>query len=376
MRSNIPTATEVARINALFPLMAALGSRWQASKPFEGHIIAWNCHLTSLTAVSALALVKGGGQWVVSAANPATTDPGVVSFMRQLGMEVFTGENGDRHLMALARKPEILADVGLDLIGAALDRAPECLEHVVGGIEITASGVLRMAGRAFPFPLININDGELKPAIENHHGVGEGTWQALSFVTGKHPAGRRVVVLGYGAVGKGVAQYGRAAGASVEVVEVDPIRRLKAHYDGFPTPPLSRVLAEAGIVVSATGRSGVVTAEALASGKGDVVVANVGHWGDEIDVAGLARLCRPEPMGPDLKRYELGPERAVYVVTSGEPVNIVLNTGSPEPTLLHLALEGLTVEHLLGEGRLASPGVHLVPRGVESVAAELALGAL
>src|SRR5690606_16106314 len=117
----------------------------------------------------------------------------------------------------------------------------------------------RSAGRPLPFPVVNINDGRLKDAVENRHGVGEGVWQAVARLTGMHLSGRRVVVIGYGPVGRGLAAYARAAGTSVEVVESDPVRRLFAHYDGYPTTTLAAALARANIVVTATGWSRAVT---------------------------------------------------------------------------------------------------------------------
>lgn len=361
----------IDRIDALFPLMPRLGERWAASRPFEGLRLVWSAHLTTLTACVARALLRGGGRWALTACNPATTDPAVVALLKALGIEVIQGADGAaRRARALSPAPAALIDTGFDLCGALAAGPPPA--GFRGAVEITASGVARLRALGASFPVVNVDGGELKPAIENRHGVGEGTWQALSAVTGHHPGGRRAVVVGYGAVGMGVAAYGRALGAAVEVVEIDPIRRLKARFDGFPTPALEGCLPGAGIVITATGASRVITAAALSAGGGPVVVGNVGHWGDEIDVAGLRAAGPGVAVGPHLRRFDAG-GRPVYLVCGGEPLNIVLNAGSPEPTLLHLALGGLALEHLLG-ARLP-PGEVRVPREVEALAASLALAA-
>ena len=199
-------------------------------------------HLTTLTAVLIRELTLGGGKFIVTAANPATTDPATVDFLRGQGLDVYTGgDMKNRHLQALQHEPEFLVDVGFGLISTLLDERPKAASEVLGAIEVTRTGVMKLKNRTdLPFPVMNINDGRLKNAVENRHGVGEGIWQAVSLLTGMHLSGRRLAVVGYGPVGKGLAAYARAAGMNVEVVEKDPCRRLLAHYDGFPTPSLKK----------------------------------------------------------------------------------------------------------------------------------------
>ena len=216
---------DVGLINAFFPILTLLGNRWAASRPFEGRTVGLNMHLTTLTAALVREMVLGGGTFVVSAANPATTDPGTVALMRNLGLDVYTGgDMEDRHQQVLEHNPDLL------------DKRPKQIASVKGAIEVTRSGITRLRRRKdIPFPVVNINDGRLKDAIENRHGVGQAVWEAVMRLTKMHLAGRRAVVVGYGPVGKGLASYARASGMTVEVVEPDPVRRLFAHYDGFPT---------------------------------------------------------------------------------------------------------------------------------------------
>jgi len=371
---------EVGRIHAFFPILPTLGNRWAASRPWEGRTVALNLHVTTLTAALVRELALGGGTFVVSAANPHTTDAGSVDLLRNLGFEVYTGgDMEDRHLQVLAHDPDLIVDVGFDLCQVMLDRRPELARKVQGAIEITRSGIHRLrAAPTLPFPVVNINDGRLKAAVENRHGVGVGVWDAVTELTGMHLAGRRVLVVGYGPVGMGLAAYARAAGMAVEVAELDPIRRLFAHYDGFPTPALEDAMKRADILVTATGRDGSITVEQLeAHARSGLVLVNAGHGGHEIDIDGIQRAAeRVDHIGDQVARYRLTSGRRLTVLGHGHPLNIVLNSGSPEPVLLHFAVLGLTLEWLARQGGDLAPGEHVVPDGIEADAASSALGAL
>ncbi|MCA9569497.1 MAG: hypothetical protein KC656_16740 [Myxococcales bacterium] len=374
-----PTLTgerEVAKINAFFPILPMLGNRWAASRPWEGLTIGLNLHLTTLTAALVRELMLGGGKWVISAANPGTTHAHAVATLRNLGVDVYTGgELGDRHARVLEHRPSILADVGFDLIGKVLDSGDP--SRITGAIEITRSGVQALRRRSgVPFPVVNINDGRLKNAVENRHGVGEGIWRAVGTLTGMHLAGRRLLVIGYGPVGRGLANYARAAGMSVEVVESDPVRRLFAHYDGYPTDELESAIGRAGIVVTATGAAHVLTAAHLARAQDGVLLLNAGHGGDEIDLVSLKEAAtRVDHVAEQVVRYALADGPRVTLLGDGNPLNIVTNSGSPEPVLLHFAVLGLTLEWIARFGGLG-PGEQLVPEEIETRAAILALEAL
>ena len=370
---------EVGRIHTFFPILPTLGNRWAAKRPWEGKTVGLNLHLTTLTAALVRELALGGGTFVVSAANPHTTDAGAVDLLRNLGFSVYTGGDGeDRHRQVLDHKPDLLVDVGFDLTSHLLEHRPRQAMKLQAAIEITRTGISKLRQQTdIPFPVVNINDGRLKPAVENRHGVGTGLWTAVTQLTGMHLSGRRVVIVGYGPVGSGLAMYARAAGMSVEVVESDPIRRLFAHYDGYPTPDLEQALAHANLLVTATGRAGAVTAEdLLGRAKSGLVLVNAGHGGNEIDVEGIQRHSqRVDHVADQVARYRLEDGIRVTVLGDGHPLNIVLNSGSPEPVLLHFAVLGLALEWLAGEPPLRAEEV-LVPASIETEAAQTALDAL
>lgn len=369
---------DVARLHAFFPILPKLGNRWAEGRPWAGKTIGLNLHLTPLTAALVRELMLGGGEWAISAADPATIHPGAVNVLRDLGANVYTGGDMlDRHLQVLAHNPTILGDVGFALTGTLLDRRPDQASSIEAVVEISRSGIERLHNRdAVPFPVVNINDGRLRDAVENRHGVGEGVWRAVGRLTGIHLAGRRVVVLGYGAVGRGLAAYARAAHMSVTVVEKDPVRALFAHYDGYPTEDLPTAIRHASFAVTATGHPQAITVESLANARSGIVLLNAGHGGDEIDVAGLEdHATTRDHVADQVVTYQLEDRREITVLGGGKPLNIVTNSGSPEPVLLHFTVLGLTLEWVARFGGL-EPGECIVPEEIETRAAILALEAL
>lgn len=369
-------AADVARMNAFFPIMRLLGNRLAATRPFEGLTIGVSAHLTTITAALLGDLSLGGGDWVVCGASEATTDRGVVALLRSAGVEVHTAASRkDHELLLFDREPDLLADAGGSLIGALVERRPDLAPSLRGAVELSKAGAERLASLQAPFPVIDLNAGRLKPAIENRHGVGEGLWQAVQQLTGMHLSGRRVGVVGYGPVGQGVAAYARAAGAAVEVIEEDPIRSLVAHYDGFPTPELADCVGRVDLLVTATGRHGVLGPEALAGGRSGLVLVNAGHGNGEIDAAAL----RSAAVGFDqitehVVAYQLPDGPRVVLLGDGHPLNIITNAGSPEPVLLHFAAMGLALSWL-AQSQLPA-GTMPVPEELEQDAARLALQAL
>jgi adenosylhomocysteinase len=370
-------AAEVNRINLFYPLMPSMGTRWATKRPWEGMCIAVNAHLTTLTAALLRELSLGGGKWVVSAADEATTDHAVVELLRELGIEVHTsGDVKDPHMAVLEHGPNLVADVGFNLVATLLDRAPEQIEHIKAAVEITRSGITHLRARTdLPFGVVNINDGQLKHHVENRHGVGEALWGAVRQITGLHLAGRRVLVVGYGAVGQGLAAYAKAAGSVVEIVDITATRRLAAHYDGFPTPELEDALSRVEIAVTATGEPNAIPLSALKKAGREMVLVNAGHGGDEIDVEGLcAQAAEGVEVGPNCTRYRLENGPWLSLLGNGHPLNIVTNSGSPEPVLLHFAVLGLTLEWLASN--TIPNGEVAVPPEIEELAATLALAAL
>jgi adenosylhomocysteinase len=300
-----------------------------------------------------------------------------VQYLRNQGFTVYTGgDMNNRHDQLLSHKPDYIVDIGCALIEALITRHPEQAKKTLGAIEITRSGVDKLGTLSnLPFPVINVNDGLLKNAIENRHGVGDGVWSAISALTGVHLSGRRALVIGYGPVGKGIAAYARAAGMFVEVVEADPVRKLFAHYDGFPTPRLNQALERAKFIVTATGKGGVMGKRQIERARHGVIFANAGKDGHEIDVSELRLSATTvDHISEHVVRYHFENGKSATLLGNGHPLNIVMNSGSHEPVLLHFGVVGLTLEYLLTND--LENAAQIVPIGIERQAAQEALFAL
>ncbi len=378
-RDKIPSV--VARAAAGFPILERLAAHLSGQKSLAGLRVGWHCHLTWLTALAVETLLGAGAHVYLSECNPDTSEDDAVACMQEAGARVYRGQ--DCCLPVLEAEPQVLSDTGFVLTSAYLSRRNF---PVFGACEITTSGITRARelGR-LPLPVVNINQGQLKAFIENFHGVGDGLVDALNRLTGKMWSGRRAAVVGYGRVGAGVACYLRRQGTAVTVVDTDPVRRLIAHYDGFLTAGLAEAMAGSELLVTATGVDGLIGVDDWAVAADGLLVANVGHWAGEAGRDALCRLavsCRPA--GPHLEEFSIaggspGRARKVYLAGQGSPINVVLCSGSPEPTLIHLTTEILCLRMLAEAGRAGTPvppGEMPVPASVERQASTLALEAL
>ena len=328
------------------------------------------------TAACAKVILGAGARLVMSEVNRDTTSEAAVAFMRELGAEVFLGEGSC--LRVLERKPRLLADCGFVLTEAYLGQRAD---YVFAGSEITTSGISRLSEVSpVPLPVININDGQIKSFVENFHGVGDGLVDALFQLTGRMWSGRSAAVFGYGRVGAGVAHYLKREGAEVAIAEIDPVRQLIAHYDGFALTTARQALQECQLVVTATGREAVIGAADWAEVSDGAIIVNVGHWAQEVDVPALRKLAVSQrKVALHMEEFTLPGKQKIFLVGGGSPANVVLLSGSPEPTLIHLTTEVLCMNYLTeveARGEKLVAGQIAVPPSVERQASTLALRAL
>lgn len=373
---------ELEHYSFSFPILEKLQGFLDSKGDLAGRKIGWHCHLTGLTAASARVLMNAGAKLFMSECTAATSDWAAVNYMKQHGAQVYQGAEGPRKV--LDNKPEVISDTGFVLISEYLKDLAAGKDYVFGGCEITTSGIYKLRKQSgMDFSVININDAELKTLIENYHGVGDGVIEALFRLTGRVWAGRPAAVVGYGRVGAGVASHLRRAGAMVYVVENDPIRRLVAHYDGYGLLKLPAALSSCELLVTATGSKFVVGSDEFRYCRDGLILMNVGHWAEEIDLVGLRAQCRStRPLVKHLDEFELEGEdgsKKIYVVAAGGPANVVMLSGSPEPTLIHLSTEILCMRYLLNQkdlGTALAPGENCVPQEVQRQASLLALQSL
>lgn len=368
---------ELAKYAFSLPIMPRLQEHLKQNGNVNKQKIGWHCHLTEITAVAAEALLTAGARLIMSECNTETTNIPAVEYMRRLGAEVFLG--ADSCNKVLAAQPAIISDTGLVLTRTYLSSKNN--SFVYAASEITTSGIMSAADIAdMTLPVFDINSGALKTYIENFHGVGDGLADLLQQLTGRMWSGRRATVIGYGSVGSGVAHYLRRLGADVCVTDIDPVRQLIAHYDGYRVCSMKDALQQSELIVTATGRQKLIGREEWLSAVDGALFINVGHWSTELDLVALNTLASENrQVMPHLRQFTLSKEKHLFVIADGNPANVVVLSGSPEPTLIHLTTEILCMDHLLTlkkSGSALAAGVHNLPVEVERRAAQLALSAL
>ena len=293
-------------------LLRGIADEFGRTRPFDGLTIGTGIHLEAKT-VALLLTLRDGGARLISTGNLNTTQPDAVDRLRAEGVTVIGAPTKDGEVHAgylgevLAAEPDLILDNGGDLFARYLDRP---YQGLIGGTEETTSGRMRLEPLRARLrrPILVINDSPIKQFAENEHAVGQSSVESFLRMTNRVTNGEQVTVFGYGACGRGVAASFRRAYARVSVVDVDPVTRLRAHLDGFGTPPRDTAVADADIIVTVTGARDVLTAADLPLLRDGVILANAGHFPAEIDAAaliGAAEVADTTEYADDLLTLEL-----------------------------------------------------------------------
>ena len=291
-------------------------------------------HVESKTAVL-VEVLRAGGAELVATGSPATTDDGVAAALaRDPGIRIYgrRADTIDDHYAhverVLASDPDLLLDNGADLIAGTLERSGT---RVQAATEETTSGANRLREELdgqVPFPVVVINDSPVKQLFENQYGIGPAVLDGFFRATNSLVAATTFAVVGYGSCGRSLCRTLRALSATVIAVEHNPIRALEAAYDGMLVTDLPRALERAHVVVTVTGRPGVLRRDELLSLRDGALLANVGHFATEIDVAALEELAvERRRLNPQVVEYRLPNGRAVRLLARGEMLNLSAATG-------------------------------------------------
>ena len=337
---------EIKLAEAEMPGLMSLRKEFKSTQPLKGSRIAGCLHMTIQTAVLIETLIELGADVTWSSCNIFSTQDHAAAAIAAAGIPVYAwkGMNEDEFNWCIKqtlffgeeKKPlNMILDDGGDLTNMVLDDFPELVKEIRGLSEETTTGVHRLYDRmkngTLPLPAINVNDSVTKSKFDNKYGCRESAVDAIRRATDVMLAGKRVVVAGYGDVGKGTAASFSGAGSIVSITEIDPICALQAAMDGYEVKKMSTLVPNADIIITTTGNKNIVTSEYFLSMKDKTIVCNIGHFDNEIDMAWLNDNYgnTKEEIKPQVDKYTLKDGKEIIVLAEGRLVNLGCATGHP-----------------------------------------------
>ncbi|MDQ3097195.1 MAG: adenosylhomocysteinase [Chloroflexota bacterium] len=380
-------ARRVAWAGREMPVLASIRERVAKEQPFRGLRIAACLHVTTETANLALALRDGGASVALAASNPLSTQDDAAAAIVAEGISVYARKGEDRdtyfsHLQAiLDTKPEITMDDGADVVTLLHTTRTDLLDGVRGGTEETTTGVIRLQAMAtegvLRYPIIAVNEAQTKHMFDNQYGTGQSAIDGLLRATNILLAGKTAVVCGYGWVGRGVAERLRGMGSIVVICEVDPLRGLEAAMDGYRVMTVAEAVTIGDIFFTATGNLNVIGKSHFPTMKDGALLANVGHFNDEIELGALTEMATGRrEIRPFLEEFSL-PGRKVFVLAEGRLLNHAAAEANPAAVMdMSFANQVLSIEYLLKNGRDLQPKVYPVPRELDQDIARRKLAAM
>ena len=337
---------EIQLAEAEMPGLMALREEYGKQKPLKGARIAGCLHMTIQTAVLIETLKELGAEVTWSSCNIFSTQDHAAAAIAAAGISVYAwkGMNAEEFDWCIEqtlffgeeRKPlNMILDDGGDLTNMVFDKYPELIKGIKGLSEETTTGVHRLYERmekgTLPIPAINVNDSVTKSKFDNKYGCRESLVDAIRRATDLMLAGKVAVVAGFGDVGKGSAESLKEAKVRVIVTEIDPICALQAAMEGYEVKKIDDAVKEADIIVTATGNCDIICDRHFKSMKHNAVVCNIGHFDNEIDMAGLARIpgIRKENIKPQVDQWIFPDGHSIIVLSEGRLLNLGNATGHP-----------------------------------------------
>jgi adenosylhomocysteinase len=371
------------------PVLRLIRERFERDRPLAGIRIGACLHVTTETANLMRTLMAAGADVALAASNPLSTkDDVAAALVAEYGISTFARRGEDRatyydHLNAVAdTHPQITMDDGCDLVSLLHSERPAQVSEVLAGTEETTTGVIRLkamaADGALGFPVVAVNEAQTKHLFDNRYGTGQSTVDGIVRATNMLLAGRKVVVAGYGWVGKGIASRMAGHGAHVAVVEVDPVRALEALMDGFAVMTHADAARWGELFVTATGNLNVFRREHFEAMRDGAVMANSGHFDAELDLAALRDMAEGHvrEVRDNVQEFDLGGKK-LHLVAEGRLVNLGAAEGHPAAVMdMSFANQALSAEYVAKHHAELEPRVYVVPEAIDAEVARLKLAAL
>ena len=382
-------AAGVYRINWAgreMPVLEQIRARFKKETPFKGLKIAACLHVTSETANLMIALRDGGAEIALCASNPLSTqDEVAAALVSEYGIKTFAikGEDTETYYnhitTVLETKPHMTMDDGADLVAMLHGERNDLMENVIGGMEETTTGVIRLKSLAeegkLKYPVIAVNDADTKHFFDNRYGTGQSTLDGITRATNILWAGKTVVIIGYGWCGRGVAMRARGMGANTVVCEVNHIRALEAAMDGHQVMKMEDAAKLGDIFITVTGGMKAVDSKHVEVMKDGAVLANSGHFNVEIDIEGIENLSdsRTE-VRPYVDQYTMSDGRRINLLGEGRLINLAAAEGHPSAVMdMSFADQALSAEFMANEYQNLDNQVYVVPRDIDNEVGRLKL---
>ncbi|HKI07059.1 MAG TPA: adenosylhomocysteinase [Nitrososphaeraceae archaeon] len=350
-------------------------------QPLAGKKLSFCLHITKETSVLIGAAMELGAEIAACPANPLSTQDDLAAFLSEKGVLIYAwrGQNDNEYNECLNKvlqfNPQIIIDDGAELHVKANNLG---CQSITGGTEETTTGVARLRAlqreKTLLYPVIGVNDASTKYLFDNRYGTGQSTLDGLMRATGILIAGKSIVVCGYGWVGKGVAARARGMGAIVTVTEIDPIRALEAHMDGYIVKRLLDAAGSGDIFLTCTGQTKVIRKEHFQKMKHGAILANAGHFDVEIDVDYLYNQdSNPGCVRADVSSFNIV-DKKIYLIGRGRVINLVSGEGHPPEVMsLSFANQLLSILFITKFHARLKNRLHKVPRGIDRAVAHYSI---
>ncbi|HCI03364.1 MAG: adenosylhomocysteinase [Parcubacteria group bacterium] len=363
--------------------------RMSKEKPFKGLTIGLALHVTKETGVLIRTLRDGGAKVAITGCNPLSTQDDVAAALAEedgVLVWAYKGESKEDYYKFLNAvidtEPNITIDDGCDLVTEIHTKHPGLIPNIIGGCEETTTGIIRLRAMeeegVLKYPMIAVNDNRTKHLFDNYYGTGQSTMDGILRSTNILFAGKTVVIGGYGSCGKGCALRAKGLGANVIVTEVNAFNALQAATDGYRVMPMAEAAELGDIFITVTGNKHIFRMEHFEKMKDGAILANSGHFDNEIDMEALERNAkRKRRVRHYLDEYLMKSGRAIYVAGEGRLVNLASAEGHPSEVMsLSFCGQTLACEYLVkNKGKLQSEVITL-PNEIDDEIAKMQLDAI
>jgi adenosylhomocysteinase len=364
-------------------IISKIRKKYERIKPLTDFNLGFCLHITKETSVLLMAAKALGANISICSANPMSVQEDIVEFLKYNEMKVFATKNQTKKdffkniIKVLNTNPDIVTDDGAELHSIAHNRK---IKSIIGGTEETTSGIFRIlslqSNNKLNYPIIGVNEAKTKHLFDNRYGTGQSTIDGLLRTLGILIAGKHFVVCGYGWVGKGVSSSLRGLGAKVTITEVDPIKALEAHLDGFNVQRLKDVLPTGDCFITCTGQRDVISKKDFSLMKNGVFLANAGHFDVEIDIHYLQSQDKfPKEVRPYLECYNINGKK-IHLIAKGRVINLIAGEGNASEVMdLSFANQLLSILYIAENYQNLKKKLHQVPKEIDEQVAHLALSA-